>query len=237
MKKLVLISAIAMSGLFYNTAANAQIGIHIGFHLFPHRIFAPGPEVVVQQPVYQEPVVSDNDNCDDYYYLPDVGAYYSVDQGLYYYFDGNNWISAAYLPGEYHDYDWRSGRRFEIREARPYLHDDFYRGKYNGFDGNVAYNRDHFRGGFDYNNREAYNAPQRINDRGFDSNRGGYDQRFDNNRNDRNQGGFEQRDNGGNRNNQSVQQFNPNKMDDHQDQFAQNQKKYDGHNDGRRDRF
>ncbi len=178
MKKLAIISAIAMSGLFYN-AANAQLGIHIGIRLFPHRIFVPRPVVVVQpqEPVYQEPVVSDDSNNDDcdYYYLPDVGAYYSVNDQCYYYQDGDNWVSAAYLPGIYHDFDWRYARRFEIRQSRPYMHNDFYRNRYQGFDRDIARNHDDFRMGFDYrHNSNAYN-----NDHRFD-NRGGYGQHFDN---------------------------------------------------------
>src|SRR3569833_2468298 len=132
MKKLAIISAIAVSSLFYN-AANAQFGLHIGVRLFPHRVFVPRPVVVVQPqvPVYQEPVVSDSDDC-DFYYLPDVGAYYSVNEQCYYYLDGDNWIATAYLPGVYHDFDWRYARRFEIRESRPYLRNSFFRDRYQG---------------------------------------------------------------------------------------------------------
>ena len=123
MKKLIIISAIALSGLVYNTA-DAQVGIRVGFHFGPRRVYA-APVAVEQVPVY-------NNNDDDYYYLPDVDAYYSVNEQCYYYFDGDSWISAAYLPGEYRDYDWRSARRFEVREACPYLRDDVYSTRYNG---------------------------------------------------------------------------------------------------------
>src|ERR1700761_2361613 len=130
MKKLVILSAIAMSGFIYNTA-NAQIGINVGFHFGHARIYAHAPVVVEQAPVYEqtEPVYDDANNS-DYYYLPDVDAYYNVNENCYYYFDGDSWVSAEYLPGEYRGFDWRNARRFEVRGFRPYMHNDFYREKY-----------------------------------------------------------------------------------------------------------
>lgn len=246
MKKLAIISAIAISGLFYNSA-NAQLGLHIGIRLFPHRIYVPRPVVVVQPqvPVYQEPVVSDNDDC-DFYYLPDVGAYYSVNDQCYYYQDGDNWISAAYLPGIYHDFDWRyAARRIEIREPRPYMHNDFYRARYQGFDRNIARYHNDFRMGFDYrNNRNAYNNDNRFDNRGgygqhFDNNRGNNDQRFDN------RGGYNQhfdgggRDNGQARNNQDNNRLgqrygHDNDRGNNNRQNAQNQYRDRGNRDNQR---
>jgi len=132
MKKLFIVSAIAISGLIYNTA-KAQISVNLGFHISPRRVYT-APAVVEEAPVY-------NDNNDDYYYLPDVDAYYSVNEQCYYYFDGDNWIAAAYLPGAYRDYDWRNAPRFEVREARPYLHNDIYRSRYNGNTENASWER------------------------------------------------------------------------------------------------
>jgi len=108
--------------------ANAQI--HLGLH-----VNLGGPVYVPAAPVYAD---------DDYYYLPDVQAYYSVNSHLYFYNDGYNWVSAAYLPGAYRDYDWAHARRFEVRGDRPYLHDDVYRARYGA------------AGHFDWNRREGY---------------------------------------------------------------------------------
>jgi hypothetical protein len=209
MKKLIILSAIAMSGLIYNTA-NAQIRIHVGFG------FATQPVVYVPAPVvehvYEQPAY-----YNDYYYLPDVGAYYSVNEQCYYYYDGDNWISAAYLPGAYRDYDWRSVRRYEVRAPRPYLHDDIYRSRYNGhevqewahnnyndhFDRNYAdrgyRNEQHtWRQGGYYQpqmNRDRNDYGQRFNNRdqgnyqhGDNRERGGYNQQGD----FRRQGGYNQ---------------------------------------------
>lgn len=132
MKKLAILSAIALSGLFMKTA-DAQVRIHVGFNLGPSRVVYTQRPVVVQEPVYQEPApVYDDSYDDDYYYLPEVDAYYDVTAGCYYYNNGYNWISAAYLPGVYRNYDWRSARRYEIREHRPFMRADVYRSRYNG---------------------------------------------------------------------------------------------------------
>jgi len=108
-------SALVLGGLSYKTA-DAQIGIHVNLHF--------GTPVVEATPVATVAY-------DDYYYLPDVDAYYSVAEQCYYYFDGDEWIAAAYLPG-YQNYDWRSSRRFEIRGTRPYMRNDYYRSKFGG---------------------------------------------------------------------------------------------------------
>lgn len=157
MKKLVLISAIAMSGLIYNTA-NAQIRLRFGIH------FGPRPVIVQSTPVdYCEPANYTGD--EDYYYLPDVDAYYSTNEQCYYYMDGNRWISAANLPGAYRDYDWRYARRFEVRAPRPFMHNEYYRARYNGVAFNGRWNvrndyREHYT-----DNRDQY----RSDDRRFDN--------------------------------------------------------------------
>ena len=206
MKKLIILSAITISGLFYNTA-NAQIRFHFGIRFAPRRVVyvQPAPVVVEQQPVYEQPAPAYDeqqapaydDSNSDYYYLPDVDAYYDVNAQCYYYNDGDNWISAAYLPGEYRDYDWRSARRYEVRAPRPFMHNDFYRSRYNGH--SVAgWRRDdnHFDAGFA--NRGFRGDDHRFDNQGFDhrfdngGNRGG-DQHFDN------RGQNQHFDNGGNR--------------------------------------
>ena len=163
MKKSVILSAILFGSLVYNSAS-AQISVHIGFGIPARRVYVPAPQPVE---VYDN---NDFDNSDDYYYLPEVEAYYSVPRHCYYYQDGGRWISAAYLPGAYRNYDWRTARRFEIRGSRPYMRHEAYRSKWGG-----GFNRD-------WNNRGNNYAGRRDNNRN-EWNRG-------NNRNDRPQGGF-----------------------------------------------
>ena len=196
MKKLFLLSAIALSGLFYNTA-NAQIRVHLGINLWPPHVYVrPVVDVQTAPVVYADDDQADYNNNDDYYYLPDVNAYYSVSEQCYYYNDGDNWISAAYLPG-YRDYDWRNARRYEVHAARPYMHNDFYMNKYHGANNNNwAHNNNSDRGGYaqqQFNNNRSYAQPQPYNNRNHDNNGQGFDNRGDKQRFTQNNRGNQQR--------------------------------------------
>jgi hypothetical protein len=187
MKKLFILSAIAFSGLIF-TKADAQIGFHVGFHIHLPRLGLPPLPLVVRpavyeapEPIYQEqaadyqnqPVAYQDqspaydDSADDYYYLPDVDAYYDVNDQCYFYFNGDSWISAAYLPGEYQNFDWRTARRFEVRTPRPYMNDDFYRSRYNGHPV-AAFARNNYGGGYNnaYANQGYRNNAPAFNSRG-----------------------------------------------------------------------
>ena len=164
MKKITLLSAIAVSSLFYTTA-NAQIGISLGLHL-------PGVRIVAHAPVYTAPVV-----YDDYYYLPEVDAYYSVAEQCYYYNDGENWISAAYLPGAYRTYDWRTARRVEVHANHPYMNADFYRSKYRGNVTNWSRNDRAVYANRDNNRRDDR---ERFDNRNYNNNTNRNSERMDN---------------------------------------------------------
>jgi len=66
----------------------------------------------------------------DYYYMPDIGAYYYVPRHQFIYFSGGHWVFASALPPRYHGYDVYSGYKVVINEPRPYLHDEAYRERY-----------------------------------------------------------------------------------------------------------
>ena len=150
MKKSVILSAILFSSMVY-TAAEAQISVHIGFNIPARRVIVP-----VQQPV--ETVYDDDfDNSDDYYYLPEVEAYYSIPLNRYFYMDGPRWVSAAYLPGAYRNYDWRTARRFEVRGRRPYMNHDMYRNKWGGNPNRGDWNRGNYAGRGNDNRNYGYN--------------------------------------------------------------------------------
>ncbi|HTD98086.1 MAG TPA: hypothetical protein VK668_02325 [Mucilaginibacter sp.] len=200
MKRIAIISAIVMSGLLYNTA-NAQVRIRVGFNLSPRPVYVQ-PAAPVE---YVEPANYDGD--EDYYYLPEVDAYYSVTEQCYYYNDGGNWITAAFLPGAYHDFNWHTARRYEVRAPRPYMHNDYYRTRYNGAAFHGSWNRPNLnRGGYANNNR--FNGDNnRRDDHHFDNRNNGY-----NRQNDQNRGG-------------NGHQFNQNRDNNRgsaQQHFAQN---------------
>lgn len=192
MKKLIIISAMVLGGLGIKTA-DAQIGIRIHLNLGSRPVYVPAPQPeVVNETVY-----------DDYYYLPEVEAYYSVGENCYYYQDGDRWIAAAYLPGMYHNFDWRTARRFEIHTNRPFMHHDVYRGRFGGYanradfyarayPGRDRFDRDQYRGREQYGNRD-WNQPNRNDyDRRDNRDRGGRDNNYNQPQPDRNQGGYGQ---------------------------------------------
>ncbi|MGI4021098.1 MAG: hypothetical protein ACRYFA_06300 [Janthinobacterium lividum] len=113
MKKILFLSALIAGSLSFN-AAKAQIGVHLNVNLGP-------------RPVYVEPAPV----VDDYYYLPDAEAYYSVPEQVYYYENQGRWISSPRLVGRYRDYDYSRMRHYVINEPRPYLRNDYYRSRYN----------------------------------------------------------------------------------------------------------
>ena len=152
MKKLLFLSALITASLSFN-AAKAQIGVHLNVNLGP-------------RPVYVEPApVAD----DDYYYLPDADAYYSVPEQVYYYQYGGRWVSGPRLVGRYQNYDYNRLRHYQVNEYRPYLRNDFYRARYSNPQFAQGYNRG-------YRN-EGYGRPEYRNYGGgrFDN----HDQHFD----------------------------------------------------------
>lgn len=173
MKKLILMSALVLGGLGI-TAADAQIGIHINLHLGSGPVYVPArPVEVIPAPVY-----------DDYYYLPEVEAYYSVGEHCYYYMDGSSWISATYLPGRYHDFDWRTAKRYEIHGSRPYLHHEEYRGRYGGYSNQYNASRGNSH---NYGRQNSYNNGQYADRQGgYSRGQSGYQQPS----NHSNNGGF-----------------------------------------------
>lgn len=194
MKKLAILSAIALSGLIFNTA-DAQVRLHVGLNLGPVRVVYNQRPAVIEEPVYQEAApVYDDSNDDDYYYLPDVDAYYDVTAGCYYYNNGYSWISAAYLPGVYRNYDWRSARRYEIREHRPFIHADVYRSRYNGHIVNKWRNENSNRGYDNHNwgnnsNHGGFGQPSNRGQNWGDRNKDNRNWNNNGNR-DHEQGGF-----------------------------------------------
>lgn len=68
----------------------------------------------------------------EYYYLPDIDAYYYVPRRQFVYLSNGRWTFSAYLPTRYRNYDLYSGYKVAVREPRPYLHSNFYRSHYGG---------------------------------------------------------------------------------------------------------
>ena len=118
MKKTFLIAIILMSGLIFKTAtAQFRVGISIN---------------IATQPAWG-PVGYDHV---EYYYLPDIDAFYYVPNRQYIYLQRGRWIFSASLPPMYRNYDLYSGYKVVINEPRPYRNAESYRTRYSNYRGN-----------------------------------------------------------------------------------------------------
>ncbi|MFV8326529.1 hypothetical protein [Flavobacterium sp. ZS1P14] len=69
----------------------------------------------------------------DYYYLPDVEAYYDIRASQFIYFGGGQWTRSRYLPGPYRNYDLYSGYKVVLNDyhgSRPYTYFKNHKVKY-----------------------------------------------------------------------------------------------------------
>ncbi len=124
-------------------------------------------------PVWGPPVAAEV----EYYYLPDIEAYYDIRATQFVYFGGGRWIRSRNLPSHYRNYDLHRGHKVV-------LHDYHGRSPYSHFKSHkVKYYR-----GYDKRYRPSNNGHHHYKDnhRERDNNRGDYYRRTDNNRHDNN---------------------------------------------------
>lgn len=57
----------------------------------------------------------------EYYYLPDVNAYYYVPSGQYIYLLNGSWVWRSSLPARYSGYDLYNGYKVVMNTPKPYL--------------------------------------------------------------------------------------------------------------------
>ena len=117
MKKIIFIAAMLISCLSFNFA-QAQIHFRVGVN-------------IGSQPEWG-PVGYDHA---DYYYMPDVDAYYDVSAHQYVYLNNNVWIHAGNLPDRYRNYDVYHGYKVVVNRPEPWRHNNDYRTKYAGYRG------------------------------------------------------------------------------------------------------
>lgn len=110
MKKLILIAVFCTCGLMSQNLY-AQISVHIN---------------ISNQPVWG-PVGYD---YVEYYYLPDIDAYYYVPSHMFICLENGRWLSRPYLPGRYRDFDLYRARKIVVNEPRPYMRNNYYRSRY-----------------------------------------------------------------------------------------------------------
>ncbi len=117
MKK-ILFTAVLLAGCLTFQFTNAQLRISLGVNIGSQPDWGP----------------TGYDHA-EYYYLPDIDAYYSVPTHEYVYFDNNSWIHAAYLPQRYSNYDLYNGYKVVVNERNPWLRAPYYRSHYANYRG------------------------------------------------------------------------------------------------------
>jgi hypothetical protein len=69
----------------------------------------------------------------EYYYLPDVQAYYDIRSSQFIYFGGGKWVRSTYLPRQYRNYDLYGGYKVVLNDyhgSRPYANFNSHKAKY-----------------------------------------------------------------------------------------------------------
>ncbi|UQD57205.1 hypothetical protein [Flavobacterium sp. K5-23] len=76
----------------------------------------------------------------DYYYLPDIEAYYDIRATQFIYFGNGRWIRSRNLPRQYRNYNLHNGYKVVLNDYhghRPYSHFKNHKSKYyKGYKGN-----------------------------------------------------------------------------------------------------
>jgi hypothetical protein len=114
MKKLVLFAAVLMVSLFSINSAKAQVSLNIN---------------IGSQPVWGPTGY----NHVDYYYFPDIDAYYYVPSAQYIYSNGGRWVWVSSLPAQYRNFDLYRAYKVVINEPKPYLRNNIYVTKYSKY--------------------------------------------------------------------------------------------------------
>lgn len=115
MQRIIIFITILFTGSISNyTHAQVNVSINIGV-----------------QPVWG-PVGYD---YAEYYYIPDIDAYYDVPNRNYVYYDNSRWVTMRSLPPRYQSIDLYSVHKVVINAPSPWTHHDQYRTQYSRYKG------------------------------------------------------------------------------------------------------
>jgi hypothetical protein len=112
MRKFIITAAILIGCLSFKPA-RAQVHLSVGIN-------------IGSQPDWG-PVGYDHA---DYYYMPDIDAYYDINAHQYVYFNNNVWVHSVSLPPRYSNYDVYHSYKVVVNERTPWVHNNVYRTKY-----------------------------------------------------------------------------------------------------------
>ena len=155
MKKILIGATLILASFAYTGQAEAQIRFGINFNIGNQPDWGPAGYNSVQ-----------------YYYLPDIDAYYYVPSRQFIYMSGGRWVFSASLPSRYRNYDLYSGYKVVVNEPNAYLRHDYHMRQYSRYRGNHSQviirnsNDSRYRNN---NNSNNYNRNGRNNDRRYNN--------------------------------------------------------------------
>ena len=107
---------IAISGLFLLVASTTQAQVSVNVNIGTPPVWGP---------------VGYTDM--EYYYLPDIEAYYDVRAAQFIYLGGRTWVRSSRLPRQYRNYDLYSGYKVVLNDYHgrtPYVYYNKHKTKY-----------------------------------------------------------------------------------------------------------
>jgi len=114
MKKLIFLVVFCASGLLSQTTS-AQITFRIN---------------IGSQPLWG---LAGYDHV-EYYYLPEIEAYYYVPRHQFIFFEKGRWITRTSLPTRYRNFNMYNARKYVINDQRPYLRHNEYKSRFSKHD-------------------------------------------------------------------------------------------------------
>jgi len=142
MKKAILVVALLAGGFVFQTT-NAQLRVNVKFNIGSQPGWGPvGYDYV------------------EYYYLPDIDAFYYVPRQQYVYMYRGHWRFTRSLPYQFRDYNFNTGYKVVVNEDRPYDHIDTYRKQYGSNRGHHDDNQEIIRNSHDSRYYESRSHPQ-----------------------------------------------------------------------------
>ena len=118
MKKIILCGLFLIAASTFRQA-DAQVRVNLNINIGSQPAWGPAGYDYVQ-----------------YYYLPDIDAYYYVPRRQFVYLSNGRWVFSTYLPPAYRSYDLYSGYKVVINEPRAYQYYTTHKVKYAGYRGN-----------------------------------------------------------------------------------------------------
>ena len=116
MKKTIFIAALALSNFAFKADAQVKFNLNLNIGSQPEW----GPTGY---------------NHAEYYYMPDIDAYYYVPGHQYVYQQNNAWIRSGGLPPRFHNYDVYHGYKVVVNQPEPWRNQAVIRAKYAVFRG------------------------------------------------------------------------------------------------------